>query len=209
MTELVTEGRTQTAREVQICEVRRQSFQLQFFQLSSARHWSELVFISMGDQAHNNRPKGDSTGGLLTMVAGPECRDGQVCRMALLSWRTWKLRRKAIGSNDAEVQAEAILEAEDQNFRVRLLWTELHGAGQHHHSRDDLVEATEKQVSLLKGVLCTDLRGGYDAVEVNESPLLGLSNMRSALQAFKLRENLQRSNGELRWLLRTTIWLML
>lgn len=46
--------------------------------------------------------------------------------MALVSW-TWKLKRKAVGSNDAEVQS--ILEAEDQNFRVRLLWSELHGVG--------------------------------------------------------------------------------
>ena len=42
--------------------------------------------------------------------------------MCLLSWRTWKLKRKAVGSNDAEVQS--ILEAEDQNFRVRMLWSE-------------------------------------------------------------------------------------
>ena len=200
LTELVTTSRTQTAKEIQemIGEVRRQSFQLQFFKIPSVRHWSELIFVSMGDQAHNNRPKGDSTGGLLTMVAGPECKDGKVCKMVLISWRTWKLKRKAIGSNDAEVQA--ILEAEDQNFRVRLVWTELNGAGRGRDLRTDLVEDTEKQVCMLKGILCTDSRGGYDAVEINESPLLGLSNMRSALQAFKLRENLQRSNCELRWL---------
>ena len=29
----------------------------------------------------------------------------------MLTWRTWKLKRRAIGSNDAEVQS--ILEAED------------------------------------------------------------------------------------------------
>ena len=36
-------------------------------------------------------------------------------------------------------------------------------------------------------------------MEVNESPLLGLSNMRAALQAFQLRESLRRSGCELRW----------
>ena len=49
----------------------------------------------------------------------------------------------------------------------------------------------------VKGILCTDSRGGYDAVERNESPWLGLSNMRAALQAFQLRDNLRRS---FRWL---------
>ena len=119
--------------------------------------------------------------------------------MMLLTWRSWKLKRKAIASNDAEVQA--VLEGEDQNYWVRLLWTEMHGAcfGRH-GQRDDLVEATENQVRCIKGIICTDSRGGYDAVEVNESPLLGLSNLRAALQAFQLRDNLQRVGSELRWL---------
>ena len=51
-----------------------------------------------------------------------------------------------------------------------------------------------------KGILCTDSRGGYDAIEINESPLLGLSNMRAALQPFQLRDNLRRTGCELRWL---------
>ena len=121
--------------------------------------------------------------------------------MDLLRWRTWKLKRKAIGSNDAEVQS--VLEAEDCNFRARLLWSELHGAGGHHSSRplrEDLVDVMERQALRVKGIICTDSRGGYDAVEVNESPLLGLSNMRAALQAFQLRDNLRRTGTELRWL---------
>ena len=37
-------------------------------------------------------------------------------------------------------------------------------------------------------------------MDVNESPLLGLSNLRAALQAFQLRDNLKRCGSELRWL---------
>ena len=157
--------------------------------------------VSMGDSAHANRPKGDSTGGLLTLLSGPECLTGQVTKMSLIAWRTWKLRRKAISSNDSEVQA--ILEAEDQNFRARLIWTELNGAcGRRDRlpARQDLVNIVEKQVARMRGVLCTDSRGGFDAVELNESPLLGLSNMRAALQAFQLRETLSRCRCQLRWL---------
>ena len=96
---------------------------------------------------------------------------------------------------------QSILEAEDQNFRVRMLWSELHGAGcLRSDRRVDLVETAENQAGLLRGILCTDSRGGYDAVELNESPLLGLSNMRAALQAFQLRDNLKRVGCELRWL---------
>ena len=200
LTETVTQGTLDTAREIQqmINEVRRESYKLRFFKLPKVKHWTDVVMISMGDQAHNNRPKGDSTGGMITLAAGPDSLKGDVSPMILLGWRTWKLKRKAIGSNDAEVQS--ILEAEDQNFRVRLLWSELNGAGEDKPQRCDLVEHLEKQILHVRGVLCTDSRGGYDAVEVNESPLLGLSNMRSALQAFQLRDNLERTNCGLRWL---------
>ena len=58
------------------------------------------------------------------MIAGPESLLGKVGPMTLIAWRTWKLQ--SVGSNDAEVQS--ILEAEDQNFRARLLCTELHAA---------------------------------------------------------------------------------
>ena len=57
----------------------------------------------------------------------------------------------------------------------------------------------EEIVRRVHGVLCTDSRGGFDAVEVNESPLLGLANLRSALQAFQLRDHLKRTGCELRW----------
>ena len=203
LTDLVTNGTMETAREIQqvVAEVRQEPFCLHFQKFPKARHWSEVVFISMGDQAHANRPKGDSTGGLVTLIAGPESVSGSVCPMSLIGWRTWKLQRKAISSNDAEVQA--ILEAEDHNFRARLLWSELHGAGGVDLDRPlrvNMISALENQIANIKGILCTDSRGGYDAVEVNESPLLGLSNMRAALQAFQLRGNLRRAACELRWL---------
>ena len=76
-------------------------------------------------------------------------------------------------------QHVSILEAEDQNFRVRvrMLWSELHGIGRNRPERRvDLVAAAEEQACAVAGILCTDSRGGYDAVKVNVCPLLGLSN---------------------------------
>ena len=197
LTEITTNGTMQHAREIQgmISEVRAEPQRLHFFRLPTVEHWNQLVFITMRDQAHANRPNGDSTGGIVSMVAGPESINGAVCPMMLIAWRSWKLRRKAIASNDAEIQA--VLEGEDQNFGIRLLWTEIHGGSfLRGDPREDLVSATEKQVVQIKGIICTDSRGGYDAVEVNESPLLGLSNLRSALQAFQLRQNLRRVGSE-------------
>ena len=128
LTEIVTGGTLEHAREIQqmIGEVRQEPQRLQFFKLPTMERWDQMTFITMSDQAHNNRPNGDSIGGLITLAAGPESISGSVCPMMLLTWRSWKLKRKAIASNDAEVQAA--LEGEDQNYRVRLLWIEMHGA---------------------------------------------------------------------------------
>ena len=78
-----------------------------------------MVVVTMGDQAHSNRPDGSSTGGLINFLGGPELLDSSSGGMVMVSWRTWKLRRVAIHSNDAEIQA--MVEAEDVNFRTRLL----------------------------------------------------------------------------------------
>ena len=66
-----------------------------------------FCIITSADQARVNRPSGDPTGSVIAMV--------------LLSWRGWELKRKAIGF-------QVVLEGEDVNFRVKLLWSELHGA---------------------------------------------------------------------------------
>ena len=199
LSELVKFKNMVCAFEIQqmIGEVRKQPCELKFFKIKNAKTWRDVVFITMCDQAHTNRPGGDSTGGIVTVIAGPESKTGAVCPMVLLSWRTWKLRRKAIGSNDAEVQAT--LEGEDRNFRVRLLWCELHGMGWDRSPHDNQVDWGEKMVRSVPGILCTDSKGGYDAVMINESPLLGLSNLRSALQAMQLRENMIRAGTKLRW----------
>ena len=49
-----------------------------------------------------------------------------------------------------------MLESEDHNFRTRWLWSELHGAG-------GTTSSTARRVNLIAEV-CTDSRGGYDAV---------------------------------------------
>ena len=55
-------------------------------------------------------------------------------------------------------------------------------------------------VSFVKGILGTDSRVGFDAIMKNESPLLGLFNVRSALQAFQLREQIEQAKSTLIWL---------
>ena len=66
--------------------------------------------------------------------------------------------------------------------------------------QDDRLADANHMVSFVKGVVGTDIRGGFDAVNKNEGPLLGLSNIRSALQAFQLREQLEQAKASLIWI---------
>ena len=199
LTELAHSPKIQLAQEIQemIKEVRQSSTVLKFFKLPKVKHWTEMVFVGLGDQAHLNRPKGGSTGGLLIFLSNSDLSIGLPAPMVLVSWRSWKLQRVAIGTNDAEVQS--LVEAEDVLFRSRLLWVEINGGGTYNIQKA-VLEASELEVCQVTGLLVTDSKGGYDSIIVNESPLLGLSNTRAALQAWQLKEALPRCGTRLMWL---------
>ena len=199
LTELAHSPKIQLAQEIQemIKEVRQSSTVLKFFKLPKVKHWTEMVFVGLGDQAHLNRPKGGSTGGLLIFLSNSDLSIGLPAPMILVSWRSWKLQRVAIGTNDAEVQS--LVEAEDVLFRSRLLWVEINGGGTYNIQKA-VLEASELEVCQVTGLLVTDSKGGYDSIIVNESPLLGLSNTRAALQAWQLKEALPRCGTRLMWL---------
>ena len=52
----------------------------------------------------------------------------------------------------------------------------------------------------VNGIVVTDSKGGYDAVEINEGSTLGLSNIRTAVQAYLLKENFRAPNRTLKWI---------
>ena len=94
-----------------------------------------------------------------------------------------------------------MVESEDVNFRTHLLWSEIHGAGVG-RPPGDLLDQAELQVSFVKGIVGTDSKRGFDAVTLQEGPYLGLSNARSAAQAFQLKQSFQRAGTRLVWLSR-------
>ena len=195
LTELTVHKTLIVAKEINdlVKEVRKDPVTLKLWRLPEINHWQDATIVTLADQAHCNRPNGGSTGGLITFIGGPQIYDGQAGRLSVVSWRTWRLRRKAISTNDGEIQC--MLEGEDANFRTRFLWCQLNGC----LCNQDLLADANKMVSFMKGIVGTDSRGGYDAINKNEGPLLGLSNARSALQAFQVREQLESSKGKLIW----------
>ena len=104
-----------TANEIQelIREIRNSPVELKFWHHPEVQHWQDARVITLSDLAHNNRSKGDSTGGLITFIGVPDHLHGRAGRLSIVGWRTWKLRRKAISTNDGEVQC--MLEGEDIN----------------------------------------------------------------------------------------------
>lgn len=130
------------------------------------------------------------------MIGGPCHREGKPGKLSIIGWRTWRLKRKAISTNDGEIQA--MLEGEDNNYRTRLLWCEMNGCSG--LPRVDLLNRANDLVRNVVGINATDSKGGFDAIKKNESPLLGLSNARSALQGYQLKEQLQDAGGKLIWL---------
>ena len=62
------------AQEIQkiIDEVRKSPTRLSFRKIPTVSYWQQVVIVTMGDQAHNNRPDGSSTGGLINLIGGPE-----------------------------------------------------------------------------------------------------------------------------------------
>ena len=196
LSQLNTQSTLATAKEIQdlVKETRAQPVTLRFWYHPEISHWQDAVIVTLADQAHANRASGDSTGGLITMIGGPDHRHGHAGRLSIVSWRSWKLRRKAISTNDGEIQA--MLEGEDGNYRARYLWAQINGCP----PGEDLLKGANEIMKHVHGVVGTDSKGGYDAITKSEGPMLGLSNIRSALQAFQLREQLQAGGARLIWL---------
>jgi hypothetical protein len=155
----------------------------------SAQYWQDIGFVALGDCSQLNRPKGGSAGGLLAIPCGPDLRAGEVGRVSLMAWRSFRLPRVATGTNDGEVQ--------DTLFKLRMLWAELNGANS---DDENFYLRVLDGVKAVPGIIGTDSKGGYDAIELNESANLGLSNARSAFQGFQMKENLRRDKATLIWL---------
>ena len=196
LTELTVNRNIMVAKEIQslIKEIRSEPVTLKMWRIPEIQHWQDAVIVTLADQAHANRPQGGSTGGYITFIGGPQHAQGEAGRLNILSWRSWRLKRKAISTNDGEIQS--MVEGEDANFRTRFLWCQLNGC----ILKEELLDEANDMVTCVRGILGTDSRGGFDAIMKNESPLLGPSNIRNALQAFQLREQIKIAKTTLIWL---------
>lgn len=111
--------------------------------------------------------------------------------MAILNWRSSKTPRQCLGSNGAEVQS--ITEGEDITFRIRAMWTELHGVSLTRHQLYDQVR------EFTKGALVMDTRGMFDAMTRNVSALHGLRSSKAGYELTLAVQEARRVDTKLRW----------
>ena len=134
--------------------------------------------LQFGDAGNNNRPCGGETGGYITGFAAPEILNGQETKVSILDWRSWKLDRPAKGTNGTEGQA--VYEAEDKGWKCRIFWVLMYGK-----------ELTRSNAKDLACLMVTDSRGLYDAITSSDSPMLGMNNSRTGIEATAVQKGLR------------------
>ena len=134
-------------------DMRRSSAQSLHFHSFNETPWQQLVFASWADASDRPRPDGSRTGGYVITLATEELSGhGQEDDVSVVSWRSFKLSRKIVGSTNGETQALAC--ADESLWLVRLACSEMHGAPKRRWHLDETV----RQVG---GMLITDSRGFF------------------------------------------------
>ncbi|CAK0823415.1 unnamed protein product [Prorocentrum cordatum] len=153
----------------------------------------QIAVVGWGDAAWAARITGESQGGEMIVLAPLSFLSGSTETVAPISWRSCKLPRVARSSTSAEVQM--MTETLDEISYVRLFIYELE-CGQ--------VDYTNKQhvndaISSCPGVLVTDGKSGYDAIEKSESAGLGLRDKRTSIECLGIRQQKEQTALQIRW----------
>ena len=136
----------------------------------------------MKNAGHNNRPDDGATGGYITGFADPDILQGKEAKMSAMDWRSWKLDRPVKGTNGSECQG--VYEAEDKGWKCRPFWALING--------QELTRTNAKALaSKMESLLVTDSRGLYDAISSSDSPLLGMSNSRTGVEASAIQKGVR------------------
>ena len=155
------------------------------------RHWRDLVAVTWCDAGQQNRADKSSTMGFLTALAPKEILDGEEVSIAILNWKSSKCPRQCLGSNGSEVQA--VTAGEDETFRIRAQWAEIHGV---QLDRNNLYDQVRDQT---QGIIVMDTRGIYDAMSRNVSSLHGLRSSRAGYELTLAVQQAMRIKTGFRW----------
>ena len=151
----------------------------------------DLVAVAWSDAALANRVDLSSTGGMLIgFVHRRMVEEGQRGHVNVISWGSSKLRRVCRSSLAAETQALA--EAEQELMFVRIQWREILGD-------EVILRDPAETAKKVRGVLVTDAKALYDAVQQGDLPSFSMKEKYSALELLLLTQNLEKQQTTLRW----------
>ena len=156
-----------------IRELKREAHQSLLFP-SWKRHWKDIVAVTWCDAGQQNRADKSSTMGFVSALAPKEILNGEETSIAVINWKSSKCPRQCLGSNGSEVQA--VTAGEDETFRLRAQWAEMHGVVLDRTNIYDLVREH------TMGIIVMDTRGIFDAMTRNISSLHGLRSSRAGYE---------------------------
>ncbi|CAK0889332.1 unnamed protein product [Prorocentrum cordatum] len=153
----------------------------------------QIAVVGWGDAAWAARITGESQGGDIVVLAPLSFLSGSTETVAPISWRSCKLPRVARSSTSAEVQM--MTETLDEISYVRLFIYELECGQVDYANTQDVNDA----ISSCPGVLVTDGKSGYDAIEKSESAGLGLRDKRTSIECLGIRQQKEQTALQIRW----------
>eukprot|EP00435_Cladocopium_sp_Y103_P023442 s1426_g5.t1 len=173
-----------------IREIKRESHQCLLFPCWNVS-WKDMVIVTWCDAGQQNRPDKSSTLGYISGIAPKSILEGEEVAVAIINWKSSKTPRQCLGSNGAESQA--ITEGEDHTFKLRAMWSEMHGM---EFTRPTLYDKVKAGVG---GALVMDTRGIYDAMTRNVSSLHGLRSSRAGYELTLAVNQAMKVDTKLRW----------
>ena len=149
-----------------------------------------LEMIAWTDAAWANRPNNvDSTEGIFIGLTDQKLRQGLQSRVTPIHWRSGKIERVCRSPATAETMAS--LDGEDDLTYLRFLWAEMQGFAVKPRQLD-------KGAKLVKAMMVTDAKNLYDKLNRATVSVKG-AEKRATIEAISLRQNLERTNTDLRW----------
>lgn len=160
--------------------------------IHSMKKKEPVDLIAWGDAAWANRPDNtSSTEGIVLGLATRKLRDGELAPVTLLGWHSAKIDR--VCRSPACAETHAIVDAEDELFHLRYLWSELQ------YPITKLSQLTEERVAgLTTGTVVTDSKNLYDKLN-KDTPVIKGAERRADIEALSLKESIQRNGMMLRW----------
>jgi hypothetical protein len=151
-----------------------------------------MVCCTFTDASHETRLDKSSQGGQLHVFADCCILDGKEAKITIVDWKSWKLQRVVRSSLAAEAQAFA--EAQDQQEFINIFVLEcLEPTGLKLSNLDEILSC------LPASPIFTDCKSLYDALAINMSSGLSLSEKRTALEVIAMQQKMQSNNSYVKW----------